>query len=284
MTHEIADCSSRCCRRARRGGLPRGAPPLHADARRARARADDPDDGLPRRVRADPACAAEFFDAGGDRSARAMTATAARASPSDAASASRRPRHRAHRARLRIRHGAVGGARPRRQRCRHQLRWRSLRRPLAIPLRTDRPTLVANFVSTLDGVVAFVASGASRRARISGGFGARPVRDGPAARARRTPSWSARAPSARARREHWTPRGPPGPRPRHSPAGGGSWASRTAARRPSSSPLRATSTGRLRHRATRTSPVIIVSTDRGRRAGLRGLPRPRASVEIVDAR
>jgi riboflavin biosynthesis pyrimidine reductase len=39
---------------------------------------------------------------------------------------------------------------------------------LAIPLRADRPTVVANFVSTLDGVVAFDADGASGGGEISG--------------------------------------------------------------------------------------------------------------------
>ena len=42
--------------------------------------------------------------------------------------------------------------------------------PLSIPLRTDRPTIVANFVSTLDGVVALDRFGASGGREISGGF------------------------------------------------------------------------------------------------------------------
>jgi riboflavin biosynthesis pyrimidine reductase len=42
--------------------------------------------------------------------------------------------------------------------------------PLSIPLRTDRPTIVANFVSTLDGVVALDRIGASGGREISGGF------------------------------------------------------------------------------------------------------------------
>jgi riboflavin biosynthesis pyrimidine reductase len=41
---------------------------------------------------------------------------------------------------------------------------------LAIPLRLDRPTIVANFVSTLDGVVALDQSGATGGREISGGF------------------------------------------------------------------------------------------------------------------
>lgn len=40
---------------------------------------------------------------------------------------------------------------------------------LAIPLRSDRPTMVANFVSTLDGVVALDRTGASGGREISGG-------------------------------------------------------------------------------------------------------------------
>lgn len=44
------------------------------------------------------------------------------------------------------------------------------RAPLWIPLRTDRPTIVANFVSTLDGVVALDRIGASGGREISGGF------------------------------------------------------------------------------------------------------------------
>jgi riboflavin biosynthesis pyrimidine reductase len=41
---------------------------------------------------------------------------------------------------------------------------------LAIPLRSDRPTIVANFVSTLDGAVALDRAGASGGREISGGF------------------------------------------------------------------------------------------------------------------
>ena len=39
---------------------------------------------------------------------------------------------------------------------------------LAIPLRPDRPTVVANFVSTLDGVVTFDADGSSGGGEVSG--------------------------------------------------------------------------------------------------------------------
>jgi riboflavin biosynthesis pyrimidine reductase len=39
---------------------------------------------------------------------------------------------------------------------------------LVVPLRRDRPTIVANFVSTLDGVVAFDSDGASGGGEISG--------------------------------------------------------------------------------------------------------------------
>lgn len=42
--------------------------------------------------------------------------------------------------------------------------------PFSIPLRLDRPTIVANFVSTLDGVVALDRIGASGGREISGGF------------------------------------------------------------------------------------------------------------------
>ena len=41
---------------------------------------------------------------------------------------------------------------------------------LGIPLRLDRPTIVANFVSTLDGVVALDRAGQSSGREISGGF------------------------------------------------------------------------------------------------------------------
>ena len=41
---------------------------------------------------------------------------------------------------------------------------------LTIPLRADRPTIVANFVSTLDGVVALDRAGATGGREISGGF------------------------------------------------------------------------------------------------------------------
>jgi riboflavin biosynthesis pyrimidine reductase len=40
----------------------------------------------------------------------------------------------------------------------------------AIPLRSDRPTIVSNFVSTLDGVVAFDVEGNSGGREVSGGF------------------------------------------------------------------------------------------------------------------
>ena len=42
---------------------------------------------------------------------------------------------------------------------------------LSIPLHRDRPTIVANFVSTLDGVVSFAEPGASGGSAISGSFG-----------------------------------------------------------------------------------------------------------------
>jgi riboflavin biosynthesis pyrimidine reductase len=42
--------------------------------------------------------------------------------------------------------------------------------PLEIPLRRDRPTVIVNFVSTLDGVVALDRVGASGGREISGGF------------------------------------------------------------------------------------------------------------------
>ena len=42
--------------------------------------------------------------------------------------------------------------------------------PLSVPLGFDRPTIVANFVSTLDGVVALDRVGASGGRQISGGF------------------------------------------------------------------------------------------------------------------
>ena len=42
--------------------------------------------------------------------------------------------------------------------------------PLWLPLRVDRPTIVANFVSTLDGVVALDRIGASGGREIRGGF------------------------------------------------------------------------------------------------------------------
>lgn len=59
--------------------------------------------------------------------------------------------------------GARGGALPADLQARYAA-------PLSIPLRTDRPTIVANFVSTLDGVVALDRIGASGGREISGGF------------------------------------------------------------------------------------------------------------------
>lgn len=41
---------------------------------------------------------------------------------------------------------------------------------LTIPLRRDRPTIVSNFVSTLDGVIAFDTMGRSGGREVSGGF------------------------------------------------------------------------------------------------------------------
>ena len=42
--------------------------------------------------------------------------------------------------------------------------------PLAIPLRTDRPTVVSNFVATLDGVVSYNTAEAGGGGEISGFF------------------------------------------------------------------------------------------------------------------
>src|SRR5262249_5791735 len=44
--------------------------------------------------------------------------------------------------------------------------------PLHIPLRADGPTVIANFVSTVDGVVSFGEPGASGGAAVSGGSAA----------------------------------------------------------------------------------------------------------------
>jgi riboflavin biosynthesis pyrimidine reductase len=59
--------------------------------------------------------------------------------------------------------GLRGGALPAELRARYAA-------PLEIPLRTDRPAIIANFVSTLDGVVALDRNGRSGGREISGGF------------------------------------------------------------------------------------------------------------------
>jgi riboflavin biosynthesis pyrimidine reductase len=59
--------------------------------------------------------------------------------------------------------GLRGGALPAELRARYAA-------PLEIPLRGDRPAIIANFVSTLDGVVALDRNGRSGGREISGGF------------------------------------------------------------------------------------------------------------------
>jgi len=50
---------------------------------------------------------------------------------------------------------------------------------MTIAMRSDRPTIVSNFVSTLDGVVAFDTEGRSGGREVSGAFGPRSLPDGP---------------------------------------------------------------------------------------------------------
>src|SRR4051794_32073400 len=145
--------AARC---ARSRGLPRGRSPLHPDARRSRARRADADDGLARRLRDGP-IAAGRVPLARKRGAPAMSrrlevlhATDARGPDAEAIPAT---------------HGSERATRT-------LPAWSSLAAfyggPLRIPLHDDRPTIVANFVSTLDGVVSFGDPGASGGSAVSG--------------------------------------------------------------------------------------------------------------------
>ena len=142
MTHEIADGLVSMLEPARRRRLSRGPSPVHPDARRPRARPDDPDERLPRDLRRAARPAPRVRRHERDR-ARAMTAETP--APDAPAGAWRIERlFESPDAPLTARGGALPPALARRYGA-----------DLAIALRTDRPTIVSNFVSTLDGVVAF---------------------------------------------------------------------------------------------------------------------------------
>ena len=152
MTHNIADVARRTPERARRRCLHEGASPVHPDARRARGLGHDPDEQLSRRLRARP-----------EPPLRVLPT-------------------RRHRQEL-----SVGSQPPRRRRCRRLLGTDSelgaraaaglpaaLRSrydgDLIVPLVDGRPTVIGNFVSTLDGVVAFDRDGSNGGGEVSGFF------------------------------------------------------------------------------------------------------------------
>src|SRR4051794_35420547 len=130
---------------ARRRGLSRGAPPVHRDAGRARARAHDPDHRLARYLRGGAEPASRVLRRQRDRRP-AVTDPAWGIEPLFAAPTHGRRRGGALPADLAERYGA----------------------DLSIELRDDRPTIVSNFVSTIDGVVAFDREGRTGGLEVSG--------------------------------------------------------------------------------------------------------------------
>ena len=145
-------------RPARRRGLPGGPSPVHADARRPRARADDPHDRLARRpTSSSPACVASS----------STSAASARGDDNDRdARRDRPPAADDWRIDRTLRGACAGWTRPRRDLPPDLARRYGA--DLAIPLRTDRPTIVSNFVSTIDGVVAFDTEGRTGGQEVSG--------------------------------------------------------------------------------------------------------------------
>src|SRR5207342_348497 len=125
--------------------LPRGAPPVHGDARRSRARTDDPDDRVARDVRAGAEPAARILRYQRHRGT-AMTADDWRIEPLLTPPTDGRRR---------------GGALPLDLARRYAA-------DLSVALRDDRPTIISNFVSTIDGVVAFDTHGRTGGREVSG--------------------------------------------------------------------------------------------------------------------
>ena len=159
MTHDIADGLAIDAPSARRRRLPRGASPVHPDARRPRARSDDPDDRLPRNVRRAGCPPAGVPRHQRHRAVAMIAVGATRRTAGRRCLADRAARRRCRASDGRARGGALPPALAR--------RYGS---DLTIGLRSDGPTIVANFVTTLDGVVAFDTMGRTGGREVSGGF------------------------------------------------------------------------------------------------------------------
>ncbi len=150
--------------------------------------------------------------------------------------------------------------------------------PISIHLRTDRPTIVANFVSTLDGVVALDRTGASGGREISGGF--EPDRFVMGLLRATADAVLVGAGTVRASRTHgWTPRHA------HPPSARGYAAWRRQLGLTADSPVTVivSASGSLEPRHIPEDPatsVIVVTTEAGARR-LRRLPRA-DHVEIAS--
>ena len=150
--------------------------------------------------------------------------------------------------------------------------------PLAIPLRRDRPTIIANFVSTLDGIVALDRIGASGGREISGGF--EPDRFVMGLLRATSDAVLVGAGTVRASRTHgWTPGHA------HPPSAGAfaEWRRALGLRGPAPTTLIVTATGALDPRdipADPNTPVIVATTA----SGARRLRRDRHAdhVEITE--
>lgn len=150
--------------------------------------------------------------------------------------------------------------------------------PLSIALRTDRPTIVANFVSTLDGVVALDRIGVSGGREISGGF--EPDRFVMGLLRATGDAVLVGAGTVRASRTHgWTPAHA------HPPSLGGyaQWRSQLGLTAASPVTVIVSASGSLEPRDIPADPgtsVIVVTTESGARH-LRRLPRA-DHVEIAS--
>lgn len=150
--------------------------------------------------------------------------------------------------------------------------------PLSIALRTDRPTIVANFVSTLDGVVALDRIGASGGREISGGF--EPDRFVMGLLRATGDAVLVGAGTVRASRtHHWTPAHA------YAPSAGGyaAWRRQLGLTAPSPVTVIVSASGSLGPRdipADPGTPVIVVTSELGARH-LRRLPRA-DHVEIAS--
>jgi riboflavin biosynthesis pyrimidine reductase len=149
---------------------------------------------------------------------------------------------------------------------------------LDFPLRGDRPTIVDNFVSTLDGVVALDRTGASGGSEISGRF--EPDRFLMGLLRAASDAVLVGAGTVRASRTHgWTPEHAHRPSLRAF----SDWRRALGLKFAAPATVIVTASGGLEHQhfpADPDAPVIIATTVRGGRR-LRRLPRP-GHVEIVS--